>query len=151
MVELVINGKKYQTDAEPGDNLLWIIRESLKLQGTKYGCGEGVCGACTIHMDGQAVRSCQLTVGDAVGKSLTTIEGVPHDHPVKAAWIAAQAPQCGYCHPGQIMQAIALLANNAHPSREEIVQGMDGVLCRCGTYPRILKAIQKAATPGGAR
>ena len=151
MVELFINGKKYETDAERGDNLLWAIRENLNLKGTKYGCGEGVCGACTIHIDGQAVRSCQLTVEDAIGKSLTTIEGIPHDHPVKAAWISTQAPQCGYCQPGQIMQAIALLSKNPNPSREEVVEGMDDVLCRCGTYPRILKAIRKAAGAGGSK
>lgn len=151
MVELLINGKKYETEAEPGDNLLWAIRENLKLKGTKYGCGEGACGACTIHLDGEPVRSCQLTVADAVGKSLTTIEGIPHDHPVKAAWISTQAPQCGYCHPGQIMQAIALLSKNSNPSRGEIVEAMDGVLCRCGTYPRIIKAIRKAAGEGGSK
>ncbi|MGO9571839.1 MAG: (2Fe-2S)-binding protein [Desulfomonilaceae bacterium] len=151
MVELFINGKKCETDAERGDNLLWAIRENLNLKGTKYGCGEGVCGACTIHIDGQAVRSCQLTVEDAIGKSLTTIEGIPHDHPVKAAWISTQAPQCGYCQPGQIMQAIALLSKNPNPSREEVVEGMDDVLCRCGTYPRILKAIRKAAGAGGSK
>ncbi len=151
MLELIINGNRHKADVDPGANLLWVIREHLRLLGTKFGCGEGVCGACTIHLDGEAVRSCQLTAGDAVGKAITTIEGIPQDHPVKKAWIEEQVPQCGYCQPGQMMEAAAFLAKNSHPTQEEIVQAMDDVLCRCGTYPRILKAIKKAALAGGAK
>lgn len=151
MVELTINGKKFQIDLEPDSNLLWVIRESLKLVGTKYGCGEGVCGACTIIVDGEASRSCQLALGDVQGKSITTIEGIPSNHPIKVAWISEQVPQCGYCQPGQIMEAVALLARIPNPSHKEIVAAMDDILCRCGTYPRILKAIKKAASSGGAR
>jgi isoquinoline 1-oxidoreductase alpha subunit len=151
MIELLVNGAKYQVDVDPDANLLWVIRENLKLVGTKYGCGEGACGSCTVHLDGEPMRSCQLTVKDAQGKSITTIEGIPTDHPVKQAWISEQASQCGYCQPGQIMQAIALLAKNPKPSDEQIVNSMDGLLCRCGTYPRILKAIRKVADKGGSR
>lgn len=151
MVELTINGKKFQIDLEPDSNLLWVIREHLKLVGTKYGCGEGVCGACTIIVDGEASRSCQLALGDVQGKSITTIEGIPSNHPIKVAWISEQVPQCGYCQPGQIMEAVALLARIPNPSHKEIVAAMDDILCRCGTYPRILKAIKKAASSGGAR
>ena len=151
MIELTINGKVHAIDVAPDANLLWVIREQLNLVGTKYGCGEGSCGACTIAVDGETARSCQLTVSDVQGKSVTTIEGVPHDHPVKQAWISEQVPQCGYCQPGQIMEAVALLSKHPHPSQDQIVQAMDGVLCRCGTYPRILKAIKKAANAGGSR
>lgn len=151
MVELLINGKKYGVDLEPSANLLWVIREHLKLVGTKYGCGEGVCGACTILLDGEASRSCQLTLGDARGRSITTIEGIPQNHPIKKAWISEQVPQCGYCQSGQIMEAVALLSKNSRPSHDEIVQAMDDILCRCGTYPRILRAIKKAAGTGGSR
>ena len=151
MIELTINGKVHAIDVASDANLLWVIREHLKLVGTKYGCGEGSCGACTVAIDGEAARSCQLTVSDVRGKAITTIEGVPHDHPVKQAWISEQVPQCGYCQPGQIMEAVVLLSKQAHPSRDQIVQAMDGVLCRCGTYPRILKAIKKAANAGGSR
>lgn len=151
MIELLINGKKHEADVDPGANLLWVIREHLRLMGTKFGCGQGICGACTIHLDGEAVRSCQFTAKDAVGKAITTIEGIPHDHPVKRAWVAEQVPQCGYCQPGQIMEAIAFLAKNADPSRKDIVDAMDNVLCRCGTYPRILKAVSKAALAGGSK
>jgi isoquinoline 1-oxidoreductase subunit alpha len=150
MVELLINGKKYEAAVEPGANLLWVIREHVKLVGTKYGCGEGICGACTIHLDGKPVRSCQLTVEDALGKPITTIEGISQNHPVKQAWISEQVPQCGYCQSAQIMEAVAFLSKNNDPSHAEIVQAMDGVLCRCGTYPRILKAMKKAAGKGGA-
>lgn len=151
MIELLINGKKHEADVDQGANLLWVIREHLRLMGTKFGCGQGICGACTIHLDGEAVRSCQFTAKDAVGKAITTIEGIPHDHPVKRAWVAEQVPQCGYCQPGQIMEAIAFLAKNADPSRKDIVDAMDNVLCRCGTYPRILKAVSKAALAGGSK
>lgn len=151
MVQLLINGKKYQVDVEPDANLLWVIREQLKLVGTKYGCGEGLCGSCTVHLDGEPTRSCQLTVQDAQGKAITTIEGIPANHPVKEAWISEQTSQCGYCQPGQIMEAVALLARNPKPSDQQIVEAMDGLLCRCGTYPRIIKAIKRAADKGGSR
>ena len=151
MMEVKVNGKQYAVDVEPDANLLWVIREHMKLVGTKYGCGEGTCGACTVAVDGEAVRSCQLTVADVRGKSITTIEGIPHDHPVKQAWISEQVSQCGYCQPGQIMEAVAFLSRNPNPSQVQIVQAMDGVLCRCGTYPRIVKAIKKAANSGGTK
>lgn len=151
MVELLINGIKHRADVDLEANLLWVIREHLRLLGAKFGCGEGVCGACTIHVDGKAIRSCQYAVGDVVGKEITTIEGIPHDHPVKKAWIEEQVPQCGYCQPGQMMEAVAFLAETPHPSHEQIVEAMDDRLCRCGTYPRILKAIKKAALAGGAK
>jgi isoquinoline 1-oxidoreductase alpha subunit len=151
MIELLVNGTKYQVDDDPDANLLWVIREHLKLVGTKYGCGEGACGSCTVHIDGEPMRSCQLTVKDAQGKSITTIEGIPEGHPVKESWISEQVSQCGYCQPGQIMQAIALLAKNRKPSDGQIVDSMDGLLCWCGTYSRIIKAIRKAADRGGSR
>jgi len=119
----------------------------LKLTGTKYGCGTGLCGACTVHLDGRAVRSCQVTASQAEGKRVTTIEGLsPNaDHPLQRAWVVEQVPQCGYCQSGQIMQAAELLAANKKPTREQIVAHMDGNLCRCGTYPRIVRAIERAA------
>ncbi len=148
MISLDINRKKYSVDVEPDVPLLWVIREYLKLTGTKYGCGIGMCGSCTVHMDGKARRSCQISVGDAQGKKITTIEGLPEDHPVKAAWIREQVPQCGYCQSGQIMQAAALLAEEKDPSDAKIVEAMNGNLCRCGTYPYIKLAIKSAAKGG---
>ena len=145
MISLDINGKRYEVDVPPDVPLLWVIREHLKLTGTKYGCGIAMCGACTVHVNGKAERSCQFPVGEAQGKTITTIEGLPEDHPVKRAWILEQVPQCGYCQPGQIMQAAALLVEDPNPSDEKIMKAMEGVLCRCGTYPRILKAIRRAA------
>jgi isoquinoline 1-oxidoreductase alpha subunit len=145
MISLDINGKRYEVDVPPDVPLLWVIREHLKLTGTKFGCGVAMCGACTVHVNGKAQRSCQLPVGEAQGKTITTIEGLPEDHPVKRAWILEQVPQCGYCQPGQIMQAAALLVEDPNPSDEKIMKTMEGVLCRCGTYPRIMKAIRKAA------
>ena len=148
MANLTINGKAHNVDA-PGDTpLLWVIREQLQMTGTKFGCGAGLCGACTVHLDGTAVRSCQTALSEAAGKKITTIEGLNGQHPVQKAWIAEQVPQCGYCQSGQIMQAAALLARNKQPSREEIVEHMDGNLCRCGTYLRIISAIQRAAREG---
>lgn len=141
---LIVNGRSYEVNVSPDVPLLWVIRERLKLTGTKFGCGIGQCGACTVHLEGKAVRSCSIPVGEAFGKKITTIEGIPSDHPIKKAWIQRQVPQCGYCQPGQIMQAIALLEENPKPTREEIVQAMAGNLCRCGTYPRILEAIEEA-------
>jgi isoquinoline 1-oxidoreductase subunit alpha len=144
---LTINGKAVSVKAEPDTPLLWVVREHVKLTGTKYGCGAGLCGACTVHLDGKAVRSCQTQVSAVAGKKITTIEGlsVNNDHPLQKAWIAEQVPQCGYCQSGQIMQAAELLANNKTPSREQIVAHMDGNICRCGTYPRIVRAIERAA------
>jgi isoquinoline 1-oxidoreductase subunit alpha len=144
MIPLEINGKKYEADVAPDEPLLWVIREYLKLAGTKFGCGVGLCGACTVHLDGKAQRSCITTVGSVEGKKITTIEGLPEDHPVKKAWIEEQVPQCGYCQPGQIMQAAALLSEDPNPSEEKIMETMKGNLCRCGTYPYIKKAIQRA-------
>jgi isoquinoline 1-oxidoreductase alpha subunit len=146
-IALTINGKAASAEAEPNTPLLWVIREHLKLTGTKYGCGSGLCGACTVHIDGKAVRSCQTSASQAVGKSITTIEGLSPDssHPLQKAWIAEQVPQCGYCQSGQIMQAAELLATNKKPTREQIVAHMDGNICRCGTYPRIVRAIERAA------
>jgi len=142
-----INGKAASVDAEPDTPLLWVVREHLKLTGTKFGCGSGLCGACTVHIDGKAVRSCQISVSKVAGKKVTTIEGLSPNgqHPLQKAWVAEQVPQCGYCQSGQIMQAAALLATNKKPTREQIVTHMDGNICRCGTYPRIVRAIQRAA------
>jgi isoquinoline 1-oxidoreductase alpha subunit len=146
-VALSVNGQSVSVDVTPGTPLLWVIREHLKLTGTKFGCGGGFCGACTVHLDGAAVRSCQTPVEKASGKKITTIEGLSpaSEHPLQKAWIAEQVPQCGYCQSGQIMQAATLLAKNKNPSREQIVRHMDGNICRCGTYQRIVRAIQRAA------
>ena len=145
---LNINGSRYSADVAEGTSLLWVLREHLGLTGTKYGCGIALCGSCVIHVDSNPVRACVLKV-DAVasGQQITTIEGLSEtgDHPLQKAWIEAQAPQCGYCQSGQIMQAAALLESNPNPSREEIKSYMSSVLCRCGTYMRILKAIELAA------
>ena len=147
MPELTINGHQMAVDADASTPLLWIIRENLNMTGTKFGCGAGLCGACTVHLDGVAVRSCQTSLSDAVGKRITTIEGLSEhsDHPLQKAWIAEQVPQCGYCQSGQIMQAASLLSHNPAPTREEIIEAMNGNLCRCMTYPRIVKAIERAA------
>ena len=148
MVDLKINGKNYQAKVDPDVPLLWVLREHLKLVGTKFGCGEGVCGSCTVHIDGEATRSCQIAAGDAKGKAITTIEGISEDHPLKKAFVEEEVPQCGYCQPGQIMAAAALLAEDPNPSDHKINAVMDGVLCRCGTYPRIKRAIKRAAEMG---
>ena len=148
MTRLTINKKVYTLNVNPDTPLLWVIREQLKLTGTKFGCGMGLCGACTVHIDGKAERSCQIPVGQAVGKKITTIEGLPENHPVKRAWLKEQVPQCGYCQPGQIMQAAALLAEKPNPTDEEIVDYMNGNICRCSTYPRIKAAIRTAAKEG---
>ena len=147
MAQLLINDRTYTVDADPSTPLLWVIRERLQLTGTKFGCGIAQCGACTIHLDGAAARSCQTTVAQAAGKKITTIEGLhpKGEHPLQKAWIAEQVPQCGYCQSGQIMQAAALLAKNPNPTDEEIVAGMTGNICRCATYLRIKRAIQRAA------
>ena len=147
MVELKVNGKTMSVAAEAETPLLWAIREHLELTGTKYGCGAGHCGACIVHVDGRAVKSCQLSLSRAAGSDVTTIEGLSPDasHPLQKAWIAEQVPQCGYCQSGQIMKAAELLEKNPNPSREQIVRHMDSVICRCGTYTRIVSAIQRAA------
>ena len=147
MVTFNVNGKSVEVNAEPDTPLLWGIREHLRLTGTKYGCGAGLCGACTVHVNGKAVRSCQTDLSDVHGKDVTTIEGLSPDknHPLQKAWIAEQVPQCGYCQSGQIMKAAELLAKTARPSRDQIVRHMDGNLCRCGTYNRIIAAIQLAS------
>jgi aerobic-type carbon monoxide dehydrogenase small subunit (CoxS/CutS family) len=147
---LVVNGRAHDVDVARDTPLLWVLRDTLGLTGTKYGCGLGLCGACTVHLDGEAVRSCQTSVGSVGNKKITTIEGLSPDrsHPVQRAWIAEQVPQCGYCQSGQIMQAAAFLAKNRHPSREEIEQAMAGNICRCATYQRIRRAIRRAAQEG---
>jgi len=144
---LQINNATRKVEAQPGMPLLWILRDLLNLTGSKYGCGIGLCGACTVHVDGEATRSCQVSVVAAVGKQITTIEGLGQNglHIVQQAWIAEQVPQCGYCQPGQIMSAAAFLATNPKPTDAEIDDAMAGNLCRCGTYFRIRKAIHRAA------
>jgi len=144
---LVINGKTRDVDVEAETPLLWVLRDSLGLTGTKYGCGMGLCGACTVHLDGKAVRSCQTPVKSVGAKKITTIEGLGKDdlHPVQKAWIAEQVPQCGYCQSGQIMQAVSLLRDKPRPTVGDINAGMAGNICRCGTYQRIRRAIQRAA------
>ena len=147
MIELTINNKKHQLDVPQEMPLLWALRDIIKLTGSKYGCGMGLCGACTVHLDGEATRSCVLTVSAAIGKKVTTIEGLSDnaDHPLQQAWMDISVPQCGYCQPGQIMSAASLLNKNDSPSDDEIDQAMSGNICRCGTYPRIRSAIHKAA------
>jgi isoquinoline 1-oxidoreductase subunit alpha len=147
MANLVINGKPRTVDVPPDTPLLWVIREHLQLTGTKFGCGMAQCGACTVHVNGVAVRSCQTPVSTVEGKKITTIEGLSPDgkHPLQVAWIAEQVPQCGYCQSGQIMQAAALLAKNPNPTDEQIVAEMSGNICRCATYVRIKRAIKRAA------
>jgi isoquinoline 1-oxidoreductase alpha subunit len=144
---LNINNKNYKVESDPSMPLLWVIRDLVGLTGTKFGCGIAECGACTVHFDGDPVRSCSIPVSQAVNKKVTTIEGLSKDnsHPVQKAWIEEQVPQCGYCQSGQIMAAASLLKRNASPSEEDIDNIMQGYLCRCGTYPRIKKAIKKAA------
>jgi len=147
MINFSVNGKAVESDAEAATPLLWILREHFKMTGTKYGCGKGLCGACTVHVNGAATRSCLTPVSSLEGKEITTIEGLSPDssHPLQVAWIEEQVPQCGYCQSGQIMQAAALLERNKKPSRDEIVQHMNGNICRCGTYLRILSAIERVA------
>jgi aerobic-type carbon monoxide dehydrogenase small subunit (CoxS/CutS family) len=144
---LRVNGKKYAVEAEPDTPLLWIIRDELGLTGTKFSCGIAQCGACTLHLNGNPVRSCMVPVSAAVDSEILTIEGLSdnNDHPVQQAWIEEQVPQCGYCHSGQIMAAAALLKNHPEPTDEHIYSAMRGVLCRCGTYPRIKRAIRTAS------
>ena len=144
---LTVNGKQVDVTASPDETLLWVIREKLRLTGTKYGCGMAMCGACTVHIEGQAMRSCATRMRQVEGKRITTIEGLSPDggHPLQKAWVAEQVLQCGYCQSGQIMQAAALLAKNPKPTRLQIVAAMNGNLCRCGTYGRIVRAIERAS------
>ncbi|WP_296149578.1 (2Fe-2S)-binding protein [uncultured Flavobacterium sp.] len=147
MANIKVNGKEYNVDATPDTPLLWVLRENVGLTGTKFGCGGAFCGACTIHMDGEAVRSCVTPLSRAIGKTIITIEGIEDDiaKKVQQAWIEEDVPQCGYCQSGQIMAATVLLRENPNPSDEDINLGMSGNICRCGTYDRIRKAIHKAS------
>jgi isoquinoline 1-oxidoreductase subunit alpha len=150
-ITLTVNGQKRRLDVDAGMPLLWLLRDVLGLTGTKYGCGVAQCGACTVHLDGKPVRSCVTSASAAAGKQVLTIEGLspPGSHPVQRAWVAEQVPQCGYCQSGQIMSAVALLAENKAPSDADIDGAMSGNFCRCGTYERIRKAIHRAAREGG--
>ena len=145
-----INGRAVTSDAPPETPLLWIIREQLRLTGTKFGCGAGLCGACMVHIDGGRAFSCQTQLSDVAGRTVTTIEGLSANssHAVQKAWLTERVPQCGYCQSGQIMSAADLLKQNPHPTREEIVTHMSTNICRCGTYPRIVRAIERAAREG---
>ncbi len=147
---LTVNKELHSLDVDPQTPLLWVLRDTLGLTGTKYGCGEGLCGACTVHLDGVAVPSCQVTISEVADREVTTIEGLSseRDHPVQRAWMAENVSQCGYCQPGQIMTAAALLAGDSSPSQNEIDTAMSRVLCRCGTYPRIRSAIRRAIVEG---
>jgi len=146
-VTLTVNGRRQTITAAPDTPLLWVLREQLKLTGTKFGCGVGQCGACTVHLDGEPTQSCLYAIKDVDGRRVTTIEGLSPDgnHPLQRAWRAEQVPQCGYCQSGQIMRAAGLLKRNARPSREDIVEYMSPNICRCGTYVRIVRAIERAA------
>ncbi|SES80685.1 (2Fe-2S)-binding protein [Thalassotalea agarivorans] len=147
MTILKINGKTHKFNQDPSMPLLWVLRDILKFKGTKYGCGKGLCGACTVHINGQPTRSCVLPVSAVEGQEITTIEGLSEniDHPVQQAWQELNVPQCGYCQSGQMMAAAALLESNKAPSEQEIEMAMSGNICRCGTYPRIKEAINRAA------
>ena len=147
MASFIINDETVNVDAHPKTPLLWVVREHLKLTGTKFGCGVGQCGACTVHIDGGATYACLTPVSAVEGREVTTIEGLSdgRDHPLQQAWVAEEVPQCGYCQSGQIMRAADLLANNPQPNREEIIAHMSTNICRCGTYSRIIKAIERAA------
>ncbi len=150
MIGFNVNGQPVSVAAAPDTPLLWVIRDHLGLTGTKFGCGAGLCGACTVHVDGRAVRACSTPLASVAGAAVTTIEGLSPDasHPLQKAWIAEQVPQCGYCQSGQIMQAATLLEQRPNPSRAEIVAHMNGNICRCGTYTRIIAAIERAAKEG---
>ena len=142
MASLNVNGKNYIVNVPDDAQLLWVLRDNLKLTGTKYACGIGECGSCTVHINGKADRSCTLTVGEVQGKKIVTIEGLPEDHPVKKAWIEEQVVQCGYCQPGMMMQTAALLSESR--DAEKVIDGLDDVLCRCGTYARVKKGVETA-------
>lgn len=147
MISLKVNGKNFELDVLPETPLLWVIRENIGLTGTKFGCGSALCGACIVHIDGKATRSCVTPVSSVVGKEIVTIEGLSANgsHPIQRAWIADDVPQCGYCHSGQIMTAAALLAKNPNPTDADIDSAMSGNICRCGTYQRIRRAIHRAS------
>lgn len=149
-LKLVVNGKSHAVEVAPETPLLWVLRDTLGLTGTKFGCGIAECGACTVLVDGEAVRSCQLPVREAAGHRITTIEGLSAkgEHPLQKAWVAEQTPQCGYCQSGQLLAAAALLSKKPHPTDADIDEAMDGILCRCGTYNRIRRAIHRAAKGG---
>jgi isoquinoline 1-oxidoreductase alpha subunit len=150
MASFTLNDKPVSVEADPKTPLLWVIRDHVGLTGTKYGCGAGLCGACTVHIDGKALRSCQTPVSTVEGKKVVTIEGLSPNssHALQKAWIAEEVPQCGYCQSGQIMKAAELLASNPKPSREQIISHMDGNICRCGTYTRIIAAVERASKEG---
>ena len=150
MASFTLNDKPVSVDADPRTPLLWVIRDQVGLPGTKYGCGAGFCGACTVHINGTAVRSCQTQVSSVEGAKIVTIEGLSPNssHPLQKAWVAEEVPQCGYCQSGQIMKAAELLASNPKPTRQQIVAHMDGNICRCGTYNRIIAAVQRASREG---
>ena len=143
--DLTVNGQHHSVDADPSTPLLWVLRDHLGMTGTKYGCGIAQCGACTVHYNGQPTRSCQLPLGTLAGAKIVTIEGLGGDHPVQAAWVKHDVPQCGYCQSGQIMSAVALLAKTPKPTDDDIDKAMSGNICRCGTYQRIRAAIMDAA------
>jgi isoquinoline 1-oxidoreductase alpha subunit len=147
MIKLNVNGRIREVDVPPDTPLLWVLREHLDLTGTKFGCGQSLCGACTVHVDGEATRSCVTPVKSVAGKKIVTIEGLPEEFmaPLEAAWVFEEVPQCGYCQPGQVMAASALLAQTPQPTDADIDSAMAGNICRCGTYPRIRKAIHRAA------
>jgi isoquinoline 1-oxidoreductase alpha subunit len=152
-ISLRVNGSERKVSVAPETPLLWVLRDTLNLAGTKFGCGAGLCGACTVHVDGAATRSCATPVSQVAGKDITTIEGLSAQGltELQKAWIAEEVPQCGYCQTGQIMAAAALLKKSPHPSEDDITRAMTGNICRCGTYDRIRRAIQRAANPGGGR
>jgi len=154
MVTLKVNGKSHTVDAAPETPLLWVLRDELGITSVKYGCGVGECGSCTVLIDGKAERSCTISVESAQGQGITTVEGLTEDHPIKQAWVSEQVPQCGYCQPGMILQAVDVITSNPNASRQEMAEAMDDVICRCGTYSRVIKAIERAAgkmkSQGGA-
>jgi isoquinoline 1-oxidoreductase alpha subunit len=152
LISISVNGEEHTVDVDPGTPLLWVLRDTLGLTGTKYSCGQGLCGACTVHLDGEATRSCTIPVSEVAGRQITTIEGLSPggSHPLQQAWIAEQVVQCGYCQPGQIMTAAALLTRNPNPSDDDINAAMSGNYCRCGTYQRIRRAIHRVVEEGGA-
>jgi aerobic-type carbon monoxide dehydrogenase small subunit (CoxS/CutS family) len=153
-LQLLVNGTAHTVDADPGTSLLSVLRDKLNLTGAKYGCGEGQCGACTVLIDGRATRSCITPIRSASGKGITTVEGLANNgklHPVQESFLAADALQCGYCTPGMVMSAVALLSKDPSPSEDSIRRGMEGNVCRCGTYPRIIAAVRMASAKGASK